>query len=447
MRSRNPRSKRSGTSREGRFLTRLGQAGFRLTLAALLAALGSAGPAAGGPYRDSAHGDAARGVNRAAIDPKYQGYAVGNCAHCHEMHASLAGAEPQPAGGPAPRLLYAANFNTSRTLNPYVESDNFCFSCHSDDAGQRVRNPDYSAAFGGAADGSGPQSILAAFNQASYHNLYDLWNFARNNPAFGWFKPSSNPCSACHNPHLAKRNADRLKPGFPLLSAVSKPGDYGALWGESQLMSSYVSYEAPFALQQTREPGGVGEPNGEKTPDYVGFCASCHSPDQLLWSTTLGRNLTKLNWGSTGEQRDKHGSLARDGAAQLREPYAAASAFKSNFVLSCLDCHEPHGSDNLMLLRRRMNGESLEGTVSSAVEVGYACKRCHKDDLAAAAGTGEANRWAFVHHDAPDAPYARTNCTDCHAGNEGSPIECLHCHGHGKDDTWAGARRTGRGTF
>jgi hypothetical protein len=399
--------------------------------------------AVGGSYRDSAHGDAASGVNRSPIDPKFEGYATGNCAHCHEMHASLEGVEPAPSGGAAPHVLFARNFNSARIENLYVESDNLCFYCHSNNAGQRVINLDYSGAFGGAT--SGPQSIMEAFNQGSYHNLYDIWSFLRNNQP--WFTDISNPCSGCHNPHLARRNWDSGKPGFPLLSAISKPSDHLSLWGEAELMSSF-SYEAPYSFGLTREPAGVGTPDGDKTPNYVGFCTDCHNPANSIWSTSLNRHLKMINGGETGEKRDKHGTYARDGADHFREPYAEAAGIKNNFVLSCLDCHEPHGSANIMLLRRRINGENLEETVVTTDAMGHVCRRCHQDDQTAQPGTGLANRWEFIHHEAAGAPYAKSSCTDCHGSGEPvPPIPCGNCHGHGMSDSWAGPHQTGRKTF
>jgi predicted CXXCH cytochrome family protein len=410
--------------------------------------LGFTALAMGGSYRDSAHGNHGYGVNRSAIEPKFQAYATGNCAHCHEMHASLDGVEPAPGDGPAPHALFYQNFNKDRTQNLYTESDNLCFFCHSNDSGQQVRNQDYSTTFGGGAGGSGPQSVMEAFNQESYHNLYAIWNFLRNNPAFPWFTETTNPCSGCHNPHLARRNWDSTKPGFPKLSAISKPDDHENLWGEIELMSAHASYEAPYAFETSREPAGVGDSEGDNTPDYAGFCTSCHHPGNSIWSTTLNRNLKKINWGGIGEGRDKHGALARDGEVHFREPYAAAAEFKPNFVLSCLDCHEPHGSANIMLLRRRINGGNLEATVTAVDALGHACRRCHTDDQAAQAGTGQANSWEYVHHNAPGAPYAKSSCTDCHAGDDPvPPISCGNCHGHGTSDSWAGSHQTGRKTF
>ena len=213
-------------------------------------------------------------------------------------------------------------------------------------------------------------------------------------------------------------------------------------------MSAYFGYEAPFAFATTREPAGVGDQDGAKTPDSVGFCTTCHNSTNTFASTTLNRDVKTINWGNTGTGQDKHGALGRDGTDHFREPYAAAAAAKTNFILACLDCHESHGSENIMLLRHRINGEDLEGIVSSTDAMSYACKRCHTDDLAAAAGTGQADRWEFVHHLAADAPYAESNCIDCHASGDGSTtVACGNCHGHGMTDSWAGTHQTGRTTF
>jgi hypothetical protein len=402
-----------------------------------------------GPYRESAHGNSGYGVNRAAIDERYSAFAVGNCAHCHEAHASLEGAEPLPAGGPAPHTLFVDGFNTDRTQNLYLETDNFCFYCHSDNTGQMVKNQDYSVTFGGGNNGEGPQSIMTAFNQVSYHNLYDIWSFLNNDPTYSaWFAKIGNPCSACHNSHLARRNWDSTQPNFPLLSAISMPGNSSVLWGEEEVMSAFLNYQAPYAFAENWEPASVGEQDGGNTPDYVSFCTSCHNPAKTILSTTLNRELKKINWADNGLNRNKHGELSRDGTDSFREPYAADASLKSNFILSCLDCHEAHGSANIMLLRRRINGENLEGVIASTDTMSYACKRCHTDDLAAAAGTGEANRWQHVHHTTADAPYSQTACIDCHATADGStPIACGNCHGHGMDDSWAPAQASGRATF
>lgn len=409
--------------RKGRWLT--------ITLAAAAVCCVMAAVAFAGPYRDSAHGNSVYGVNRSAIDSRLAPYATGNCAHCHEMHASVDGLEPEPRGGAAPHALFAPPFNTARTQKFYLESDNFCFYCHSP-TGQQVINQDYSGAFGGATVGSGPQSILEAFNQESYHNLYDIWNLARNNPAWPWFGQSSNPCSACHNSHLAKRNWDSSQPGFPLVSAISRPSSPTSLWGESERMSSHTSYEAPYAYGETREPAGVGQADGDRTPDYVGFCAACHTDAATIWSTTLNRNVRTVNWRTTGVTPDKHGGLARNRqhpdatwGQRFAEPYNTALPFKNNLVLSCLDCHEPHGSENIMLLRRRVNGGDLAEamTAASFKPLLELCIRCHNRSYV-----------EKLHHE-PGYLVPGSTCATCHPNGEAQPevVACRQCHYHGSN--------------
>jgi len=399
-----------------------------------------------GDYMNSAHGDLNNGVDRSASESKLTGYSIGNCAHCHEMHASVVGSEPAPiSGAPAPFTLFATNFNTAVTTGLYSESDNFCFYCHnSGGSAQQVNNDDYSGVFGYAS--SGPTSIFSAFNQISYHNLYDIWNFANGNVNFSWFKEYSNPCNACHNPHLAKRNW--TDPDNPLLSAISKPSGHFSLWGTTELMSAY-SYEAPYCSGTAREPDGTGTQNGSKTPDYVEFCTDCHNASNSIYSTPLLKNLKKIDWSSAG---DKHGEKSRDVGIDIEEPYASAA--NSNFVLSCMDCHEPHGAPNIMLIRRRVNGDNLFAAVSSSPNtLGYLCTRCHKDD--ADAGTGSLYKWEFVHHNSGDAPYPSpsSTCDTCHQnspscnGTDCNPIDCDNCHFHNGNDDWAGANKIGRITF
>lgn len=423
-------------------------------------------------YLKSAHGSSvARSVMVTA------NYATGNCAHCHEMHASLAGSEPLPdtdpgGAGPSAYTLFADNFNTSATGGPYLMSDNFCFYCHSFSSTlQTLTNADYSETFGGGS--GGVQGIMDAMNQGgAYHNLGDIHTFMNDNSGdFPWYDTTySNPCNACHNPHLAKKNYDDFS--APLSSALSKPSDHFNLWGESDTMATYSAanagdYEAPYSNSGTeaRESDGTVVAAGSdssaqdsKTPDYVGFCTTCHNTNySSITSTTLG-TLRTIDWSSSG---DKHGSLARDHVDQptdtsflAREPYATASSTNSNFLLSCLDCHEPHGSSSVTLIRNRANGEDLEGAVTSTEDMGNLCKRCHEDDSFYG---GTAGRWRYSHHDEPnEAPYPGppASCAGCHttawattiAGSK-PRIWCHLCHFHGSDDSWMDSVRSSVTTY
>lgn len=393
-------------------------------------------PSQAGTYLNSAHGTSngtVFGVERGAMTDSISGlnYANGNCAHCHEAHASLEGAEPAPVQNvPSAFTLFAPNFDTGATPGSYIESSNLCFYCHSNGASvQQVVNNDYSATFGGAASSGALPYIMETFNQASFHDIGDIHTFIYDNTTlFPWYDTTySNPCNGCHNPHLAKQNKNQ-----PLASAISKPSAHFSLWGEAETMADYGSYEPPYAnaATGTRESGETSTSNGTNTPDYSGFCTDCHDSTKvstLPYSSKYGRTLLDINWSTSG---DKHGGFSREDGIDSLEPYTAASSSTSNFVLSCLDCHEPHGSANIMLLRTRINGSTLDSTITSTSVMGSVCRQCHQDD--AAANGGSVNAWEYAHHQSSDRPYAqRGRCGFCHPGGPGTPISCDKCHTHG----------------
>ena len=430
------------------------------------------GPVSAGPYTDSAHGNSTSGVKRdATLVPKLAGYSQGNCAHCHEQHASIAGGEPVPntnlAIGPDNFCLLANNFNTSATTNTYSKDDNACFYCHTasgslQDSG--ITNNDYSATFGGATPSI--TGIMEAFNQLSYHNLNDVDNFIKGpSVSGGWpaiFTASSNPCAACHNVHIAKRN--KSDSGDPTLTAISKPSDHGNLWGDdttpNERMTIYgTGYQPPIHSTPNLEPDGASTNRAiqaGKTPDYNTFCTDCHNATNTIYSTTLSGNLTTIDWATSNPGADKHGSKAADGSISIDNPYSNTSL--GQYILACTDCHEPHGAPNLMLIRREVNGAPLS-IISTLTPtdctpqyaagnkfVGYLCNRCHQDDFDALGTT--VNKWCDVHHNNSDAPLQSPgSCTSCHnnisggspgiCGKTADPIDCNCCHYHGSTySTW-----------
>ncbi|MDH3392780.1 MAG: hypothetical protein OEL66_02145 [Desulfobulbaceae bacterium] len=68
-----------------------------------------------GEYLNSAHGDSFTGVQR----PNMTSYSTGNCAHCHEQHASVGGSEPAPNTPAGPDSYLAA-----------ANEEDLCFTCH-----------------------------------------------------------------------------------------------------------------------------------------------------------------------------------------------------------------------------------------------------------------------------------------------------------------------------
>ena len=387
----------------------------------------------GALYLSSAHANSDYGTKRQGLSE----YSRGNCAHCHEMHASINGVEPAPQDGPHGFLLFAENFSS--------QSENFCYYCHGPNSLQvgGLENPTYATRASGLE--VGPVTIAEMFQATgSSHNLADILTLITDK----WperFKSASNPCTGCHNPHVAKRLT--LEPlGNPVTRPL--PSEKNNVWGdeESETMAAYVSsdglkYQAPKRADGLYEPG-TESGDGSKMADYVTFCTDCHNPQTTIYSTTLGRNLKPIDW-----EHEKHGKGIADGGLDTDSPFTNGPGY----VVSCLDCHEPHGAGNAFLIREEVNGDLLAGNISdfSTTDWKYLCARCHNDDN------------EYIHHLSPDAPYAKRQCGWCHGHRSGggrrmrrgggggpAPIPCSNCHFHGSDDSWApDYKETGRRTF
>lgn len=404
-------------------------------------------------YTDSAHGNSTYGVNRTSLNsPINFGYSTGNCAHCHEQHASIGGSEPNPIGGPSKFCLLADNFS-GVTSKPYSQSDNVCFYCHivtGTFQSSAFNNYSYSYTFGGCSSTDCPTAnIFDAFNGLSYHNLNDILNFAKATWS-STYTADSNPCSACHNIHIARRSCGKPSGSFDTTkSAISRPSDHGNLWGDEEKMSNYTTgYQAPYYNSAaTYEPDGSAVSDPSKLPDYVTFCTDCHNATNVIYSTRKSGNLRFIDWSAvTG---DKHGGrnyvdsnmyavpLPYVDKLDARAPYGTTG---TNYVLSCLDCHEPHGSSNIRLIRRRVNGADLANAITTydpgvggatAVEWKALCERCHV--FPAGDGTHTGNY--YLHHSFDEAVGAfDMSCFNkCHDFStvSGANKPCMDCHFHG----------------
>jgi hypothetical protein len=359
-----------------------------------------------GPYLNSAHGSSSDGVKRNA-----QGfptdYPRGLCAHCHEQHESIGGVEPEPVDGAPSKYLLASRFLS--------QLDVFCYDCHQetnslqDPPGPMNQQWNYSRMAGGDTTITCPTNIGTTFafvdnsgnsrgncssNFGSSHYLLDIANFIKGKAGFDSSVGNIDPCSGCHNPHRAQRD-------WP----ISRPSQHNAdnnewgLWGDNisddppynpanERMSNYAAsvgatYCAPYRHNSntTREPDGCPAPqsdcstdcaNGSNLVNYVTFCTDCHNATNLIWSTRLRRNLRTINWSANG---DIHGAAPPQTCCDKgdkKPPYTEGI----NYVLSCLDCHEPHGSPNDYLLRQEVNG--THSPIITGPELWYYfCISCH----------------------------------------------------------------------
>jgi hypothetical protein len=340
-------------------------------------------------YTESAHGNSPSGVgvDREGLNtPVNFGYSKGNCAHCHEQHASIGGEEPAPSGdAPNNYLLFAEPNVTS-------QANNFCFQCHkytvSVQVGGSITNYTYSKNFGGGDQSNSYRSIYDAFNDptvtSSSHNLSDVLNHAVGR-SIG-FTGNNNACVVCHNPHTAQRNYDpvTLTSMGGVRTAIRRPVDYNTqntnLWGDEDLAHSGLNermidydarYQAPYYKGGTNyEPANNSTYDGRNLPNFVNFCTSqCHGRNDVQ-SSEHG-TLIQIDWSNTGDQ---HGRVHDDSGLGITvAPYVSAA---TNYVLSCTDCHEPHGSTNEWLLRTCVNGKD-NITIPGDYQWLDFCTACH----------------------------------------------------------------------
>lgn len=432
----------------------------------------TADAAAGLYVTSSAHGDATFGVERSSMS----GYNAGNCAHCHEHHAMLGGSEPAPQGGAPSKYTLFYNNNGGQT-------DNTCFQCHDNTttvSRRAIVNRSYSYRAGGW-NGDTLSSVSAAFGATSAHTLADI--VTQITGSWG-YTVDTTPCAACHNPHAAQGDPFNA-PNSPKSSAargalVSRPilhsrdNNSWGLWGDAaaEMMSNYTAgYQAPYsyyvAVPSAYEPAGDAVQNGANLTDFVTFCADCHgntvsSSDAIFVAPLNGGpagTVAAIDWSAIGE---KHGQLNGDVGLDILAPYVGIGN-----VLSCMDCHESHGSPNNYLIRQEVNGQVLNGGITGAAnaEFGFLCQECHTDDpnvspahTTQGYGTPQANAWDYVHHSSGDAPYpnasltAPADCITCHGGTAPyQAILCSNCHFHGSTDNngpnGAPIFATGRKTF
>jgi hypothetical protein len=378
-----------------------------ILMGVFLCVLTSTGVAAAFDFHaDSAHGNPTYGVNRSGT-----GYDIGACTHCHDtFDDSICG-----------------QYNFMLFFDEFVSPCQVgCMSCHSYFATwQPTLNYPYAKTFGGS-----PQiwygDIYTQFCNAnslpavcgSRHHLGQIRAGLVSPVGQEWgFNDDPNPCVACHPPHHAQQNHPVAIDGEGKLNtAIRRPSHYKStdpkdfLWGdddnrpgEPERMDEYALsvggyYQAPYYTSGTKyEPSGnVSPSDGSDLPDYVTFCMDCHQYPN--WDPEIGVSVKAIKWGPpwcTAEEADIHGAAPANtvdtvdmGCGQtessLRPPYDTYEPNQSNYVLSCLDCHEPHGTyKRLHLIRLRINGEAV-GVDSSPCDQSndYAniCDRCHNLD-------------------------------------------------------------------
>jgi len=386
---------------------------------------------ADGSFSNSAHGNPAYGVSRStATCENWPGgqCVTGSCAHCHDTF------DPNICGDEVnhPNMLFGSPLYTQQNIG-------FCFECHKlPSTSVQVNMPNqrsYSFKFGGGTDGC-PGNIKQAFNfvkengnsrpdicgsdTGSAHHLTSIRDFLQGRWGFGDVLANINPCEGCHDKHIAQRHYYPV--GSDGTSPIYLPSTHDStreIWGDqvTERMENYaglLTYQAPAYYGGGYEPEGNATNDGSNVPDYVTFCTDCHNNSNTIYSNQLGRNLYQFDWAT-----EKHGRGAASdgsGSSDVRSPYLDTEC--GSYVLSCTDCHESHGSQNIFLIRQEVNyfQPSVPGGRGDWTNL---CQACHVDRG----------------HDNPGDPHYKIlqqgYCTVCHDMMSSVYRPCTNCHYHG----------------
>jgi len=284
------------------------------------------------------------------------------CTDCHEVHGTLGS---------------SSTFAAMTIAN----KESLCYQCHADGM---VQN--------NAISGSSvADDIQDAFTLGNKHPLGATFNIG--GPTF------TLQCTTCHNIHIVTGkywDADQNK------SPVTRFANNTTLWGAAsgQKMSDYAgsgTYRTPR--------GDIF--SGSQLPDYATFCQDCHGPELYTPSNPGSNNHGGINWGG-----DAHGGMGAgvpagggstpnwftaglaegwDGDDHLNDTWPVISrgigeqiwtrpAYNqadritgANFVLSCTDCHEAHGSNGGSMIRPKFNDYAVPG----AGNWNTTCNACH----------------------------------------------------------------------
>jgi predicted CXXCH cytochrome family protein len=317
------------------------------------------------------------------------------CTQCHEVHG---------ASGPYPGMTRAPR-------------ETLCFDCHTEGG---VRNDAI----------SGPEladDIEQAFAFAETHDLGANFTWGG--------KDYTLECVSCHNVHLVngkfwdadagdKTPVTRFPPDAPehLEPWGDEPGekmdDFAALgegtggWYYSKARGGVIVWDQHGVYQPPKKGSGYDfEFDGDVLPDYATFCLDCHTyrmspanppvnwgqgiectdnsvdpPDQRI-ECGAQHGLRPANkpyawdpdsefYGSGGTPdpifHEPYVQRGRGAGHFLRWPYEPAERHAGiNFVLSCTDCHEAHGSNLPSMLRTNPNNGVGSGTWN------VMCNNCH----------------------------------------------------------------------
>jgi predicted CXXCH cytochrome family protein len=289
-------------------------------------------------------------------DYENSAHSVKKCSECHDVHGAIG--------------AYAGMTKKSQ--------ESLCYNCHKDPASGGIEN----LAVSGSAYAN---DILEAFSMTG--SKHDLGTAFTIGPEIYTLE-----CISCHNVHVVTGkywDADQNKSPVTLFSNNT------AVWGDDS--TEKMDYYADTG-KYTKPGGSTHVFDGYELPDYATFCLECHSnaigsikakdwvnnPHGKKSAGYTGLGTYGTAWGPYSCPNGYNicgRATGWSGSTVSQESYAwpvipkgrGYSAFVKggydqaernaglNYILSCTDCHEAHGSDKYSLMRRSLNAK-YDGT-------------------------------------------------------------------------------------
>lgn len=260
----------------------------------------------------------------------------------------------------------------------YANNTNACAYCHSTHNGE---TPTLEGGEYGSADADNFCMVCHdGTNGSPMPDKYDSTNKHNQHSA-----DSSGSCTSCHNPHAAW--------------TADNPSRIHRVETNGQL--------EPLTYEKADSASGKAE-------DFT-LCLSCHNGTKASNIKQYYENEALIN-------ESGHNITASDGSAL-------------NGQLACADCHETHGSNNLMLLREELGNVKLAdtdkfkttGTAWNAVDERQFCLKCHNNSTEVYGKTSTFKENNPEGEPVPGhQPTELQSCTTCHGGVSQSAIEAAH---------------------
>ena len=351
-----------------------------------------------GPYTNSAHGNSTSGVDRSSIDSKYGTYSNGNCAHCHEAHASLGGAEPAPDtdtseyghAGPDKDLLFS-------------EEEGVCETCHdfngpaTDDIKTQIDKDN--------TEGS-PFYAHPTDDYSGRHEVSETTTTNMDPADYADGTSRHAECVDCHNPHAAGSTVHATETNtVSSTSPLYKVCGIGVTNAGEWTVPTYTEIPTSTGISYEYE-----------------LCFKCHSS----WTTQpSGQTNIALHFNTNNSSyHSVEGTGKASGYGNYETPWDA------NSLMYCSDCHGseissdpagPHGSTIEHILKGNYNRDTGKSGLDTSDHLCFDCHdyQTYKADGNISTGSGFA-RWQ-------SGGYTNLHTCQKHGSAKGDCV-CMDCH-------------------